>query len=327
MNRTTRTARLNRSLLAIGVLLVALLASGCNSAAETPATQPATSTTPASGPSPEPTANFPATITDDAGRKVTVEKVPERIVSLAPANTELLFALGLGDRVVGVTSYDDYPPEVADIAKVGDFAGPNLEAIAAADPDLVLVTLGVQEDMVAKLEDLGATVVAIDPSSVAGLFNDFRKVGAVTGTPAHAEQLLMTLQSDISKVRKAVADLKPVTTFIEIGQNPLFTVGQGTLLNELVGLAGGENVVTEEGYVPYSSEQVVKADPDVYLATHSSATDTETVAARAGYKDLSAVKNGRVVILDDNLTSRPGPRIADGLKLIAEGLHPEAFGQ
>jgi iron complex transport system substrate-binding protein len=258
---------------------------------------------------------------------VTVEKAPERIVSLAPANTELLFALGLGDRVVGVTSYDDYPPEVADIPKVGDFAGPNLEAVAAADPDLVLVTLGVQEDMVAKLEDLGATVVAIDPQSLTGLFNDFRKVGAVTGTPAHAEQLLLALQLQISEVRKAVSGEKPVTAFVEIGQNPLFTVGQGTLLNELIGIAGGTNVVEENGYVPYSVEQVVKADPDVYLATHSSATDIETVAQRAGYEDLSAVKNGRVVILDDNLTSRPGPRIAEGLRLIAEGLHPEAFGQ
>jgi iron complex transport system substrate-binding protein len=325
MERTTRTARTTRSVrlglagLVTLLLLTATALAGCSSAKE-----PATSSTPKGG-SPEATANFPATITDDASRTVTVEKAPERIVSLAPANTELLFALGLGDKVVGVTSYDDYPAEVADIPKVGDFAGPNLEAVAAADPDLVLVTLGVQAEMIKKLEDLGATVVAVDPQTVGGLFNDIRKVGSLTGKPAAAEQLLATMQSEIAQVKRAVAGEEPVSAFVEIGQNPLYTVGAGTLIGELVEMAGGTNVVTEPGYVPYSTEQVVKADPAVYLATKSSASDTETVGQRAGYKGLAAVKNGRVVILDDNLVSRPGPRIAAGLKLIAEGLHPEAF--
>ena len=125
-------------------------------------------------PSTDVSAAFPVTITDDASRTVTVESAPERIVSLAPANTEMAFALGLGDKVVGVTTYDDYPAEVTSIAKVGDFASPNIEAIAAAKPDLVLATAGVQAEMVTKLEALGATVVVIDPQSLAGRLRGHR---------------------------------------------------------------------------------------------------------------------------------------------------------
>ncbi len=116
-------------------------------------------------------------------------------------------------------------------------------------------------------------------------------------------------------------------TFVEIGQNPLFTVGSGTLIDELIALAGGTNIVTQPGYVPYSAEEVVKADPEVYMATKGSMSDPSQLEQRAGFGDLTAVKNGRVVILEDNYVSRPGPRVVLGLKQIAEALHPQAFGK
>ena len=260
-------------------------------------------------------------------RTVTVKTEPTRIVSLAPGNTEILFALGLGDRVVGVTSYDDYPAEVADIAKVGDFAGPNLEAVAAADPDLVVATTGVQADVIGKLEKLGATVVALDPQSLDGLYADIAELGTITGRSDEAATVVDSMKSDVSDIAEAVSEAEPQTAFIEIGQNPLFTAGAGTLLGELVKAAGGTNVVAEKGYVPYSTEQLVKSDPAVYLATKGSSSSPEDIQSRAGYKGLAAVKNGRIVILDDNLVSRPGPRVVEGLRQIAEGLHPEAFGQ
>ena len=122
------------------------------------------------------------TITDDASQSVTIKAEPQRIVSLAPANTEIVFALGLGDKVVGVTTYDDFPAQVSKIAKVGDFTTPNLEAIAAAKPDLVLATTGVQADVIAKLKSLGATVIAIDPQNLQGVYTDIERVGAATGT-------------------------------------------------------------------------------------------------------------------------------------------------
>lgn len=277
------------------------------------------------GSAPQPAAEYPVTVTDDASRTVTIKARPQRIVSLAPANTEILFALGAGDRVVGVTTYDDYPPEVAGIEKVGDFAGPNLEAVAAAEPDVVFVTTGVQADVIGKLEQLGATVVAIDPPTLEALYEDIEEIAAIVGEREAGSRLVERMRAEAEAVRAAVSGREPVTAFVEIGAEPLFTAGSGTLISELITLAGGTNVVAQEGYVPFSVEELVKADPAVYLATKSSGTDAATIAKRPGYKGLSAVKNGRVVILDDNLVSRPGPRIVQGLKSIAEGLHPDAF--
>lgn len=319
MPRTTRTTRTMRvTLLALVLALAVSVAAlaGCSQPQAAAPEKPQ-----ASAPA------FPVTITDDASRTVTVKAAPERIVSLAPGNTEILFALGLGDKVVGVTSYDDYPAEVKDIAKVGDFAGPNLEAVAAADPDIVFATTGVQADVITKLEELGATVVAVDPQNLAGLYADIAEMGQVTGTSAEADKLVADMKADVEEVKTAVKDAEPATAFVEIGQNPLYTVGATTLLDELVTIGGGTNVVTEPGYVPYSTEQLVKSDPQVYLVTLSSAGDAAAVAKRPGYSGIAAVKDGRIIILDDNLVSRPGPRIVEGLKQIAAGLHPDAFSK
>jgi iron complex transport system substrate-binding protein len=293
-------------------LAVALLAAGgCGKKAEAPSA---------------PTASFPVTVTDDAGRSVTIDAKPERIVSLAPANTEILHGLGILDRVVGVTTYDDYPPEVTSLPKVGDFVTPNLEAIAAADPDLVLVTTGIQADVIANLEKAGAKVVAIDPQSLEALYASIVTVGAVTGEPAAAATVVQEMKDELELIQDAI-DAAPVRCFLEIAQGPLFTAGAGTLLNDVIEQAGGENVVTEEGYVAYSLEQLLTDDPEVYLATKGSMSDPAQIDARAGFDKLAAVKEERVYVLDDNLVSRPGPRLIQGIRQIAEALHPESFGQ
>ena len=315
MTSTTRKARTLGALLAL--ILAAAFASGCTRSSVAPADTPAA----------EPTAAYPVSITDDASRTVEITSKPQRIVSLAPANTEILFAIGAGDRVFGVTSQDDYPAEVADIAKVGDFAGPNIEAVAAAQPDLIVATTGVQADMIAKLEELGATVIAIDPATLDGLYEDITEIGQATGDVAGAEKTVAAMKAEVAAVEQAVAGQEPVTTFVEIAQNPLFTVGTGTLIDEFVTIAGGTNIVAEPGYVPYSAEQLFKADPQVYMATLGSMSDPAQLEQRAGFAELSAVKNDRVYVLDDNLVSRPGPRAVLGLRKIAEALHPQAFGQ
>ncbi len=311
----TRKARMLGALLAL--VLAVMVASGC--------TQPASA--PSDGPAAQPVAAFPVSITDDASRTVEIATKPQRIVSLAPANTEILFAIGAGDRVFGVTSQDDYPAEVADIDKVGDFAGPNIEAVAAAKPDLIVATTGVQADVITKLEELGATVIAIDPTTLDGLYEDITEIGQATGEVAGAEKTVAGMKADVASVEQAVANEEPVTAFVEIAQNPLFTVGAGTLIDEFVTIAGGQNIVAEPGYVPYSAEQLFKADPEVYMATLGSMSDPAQLEQRAGFGELSAVKNDRVYVLDDNLVSRPGPRAVLGLRQIAEALHPQAFGQ
>lgn len=313
MTRTTRTARILSALVALAAFS-ALLA-GCAQQPPQPAAEnPAT----AAG-------SFPVTITDDAGRSVEIAAKPDKIVSLAPANTEMLFAIGAGDRVVGVTSYDDYPAEVKDIAKVGDFAGPNVEAIAAADPDLIVATTGVQADVITKLEGLGATVVAFDPTTLDGVYADITELGQATGEVQGAQAVVDEMKREVDAIEAAVAKTESATAFVEIGQNPLFTAGSGTFIDELITKAGGTNIVTEAGYVPFSTEQLVKADPAVYMATLGSMSDPTELEKRAGFGDLTAVKNKRVYVLDDNLVSRPGPRVVQGLRTIAEALHPQAF--
>lgn len=312
MARHSITARLLIAALAATLMLGAL--TGCGGAAEPPEEAAQIE------------AAFPATVTDDAGREVTIDARPERIVSLAPANTEIVAGLGALDRLVGVTSYCDYPAEVTGIEKVGDFMTPNLEAITALDPDLVVVTTGVQAEIIEQLEALGAAVVAVDPQTVDALFQSIRTVGAAIGETPAAEELVATMEADLAEIGEKIGGV-PVRCFLEIAQEPLFTVGGDTLLNELIEYAGGENVVTEEGYVPYSVEQLLAADPAVYLATKGSMSDPADIAGRPGYENLAAVSGGAVFLLDDNLVSRPGPRVVEGIRQIAEALHPDAFGQ
>jgi iron complex transport system substrate-binding protein len=268
---------------------------------------------------------FPVTLSDDAGRKVTLESPARRVVSLAPANTEIMYSLGALDRVVGVTTFDDYPSVVAGIAKMGDFTTPNLEAIAAARPDLVLVTGGVQADVLGKLEGLGAQVLVIDPTDIDGVYRGIRTVAMALGSSADGEREVARMEAQLADIEKRVRGRDTATCFVEIGWNPLYTAGPGTLIDDLVRHAGGTNVVAQSGYVGYSVEQLLKDRPMVYLGTRSSLGDGAGLGARPGYAGLEAVKAGRVVALDDNLVSRPGPRVVEGVLEIAVALHPDAF--
>jgi iron complex transport system substrate-binding protein len=313
---TTRTTRIAAVLALLFVLVLALTGCGGGDTTEPAAEQPAAQET-----------AFPVTVIDDAAREVTIESEPQRIVSLAPSNTEIVYALGLLDRLVGVTTFDDYPPEVADIERIGDFVQPNIEAITAAQPDLILATTGVQADIVEQLEGTGAVVIAIDPQTLEALFTSIETVGAATGRTEEAGGVVAGMRLELASITDAITatGAEPVRCFLEIAQEPLFTVGEGTLLNDLIIAAGGQSIVTEPGYVAYSLEQLVTDDPDVYLATLGSMSDPSDLGKRPGYDKLSAVVNDRVTVLEDNLVSRPGPRIVEGVRQIAEAMHPAAF--
>lgn len=317
--RHTRRVRVGAAITALALAVTAL--AGCGAPASAPTAQSeATKTPPGGG-----LAAFPLTIKDDAGREVRFAGPAARVVSLAPANTEIVYALGLYDRLVGVTTYDDYPAKVKSLPKVGDFANPNIEAVAAAAPDVVLVTGGVQADVIKKLEAVGATVLVVDPKNVAGVFGAITTVARVLGEPEKADGLVSKMKADLADIEKRVAAEKPKRAFIEIGWNPLFTAGKGTLLDDLLTRAGGVNVVVQKDYVGYSVEQLVKDQPDVYLGTKSSIGDPLGVAERPGYAALKAVEAGSIYTLDDNLVSRPGPRVVEGVLAIAKVLHPVAF--
>jgi iron complex transport system substrate-binding protein len=308
-------------LMAVAALSFALVTGGCSAAG---GGAPAANSGPAAPAVATPAAVFPVTVTDDLGRSVTIERQPERIVSLAPGDTEILYALALLPKVVGVTTMDDFPSLVKEMPKVGDFMTPNLEKIAAAKPDLVMVTGGIQTTTIKKLEGLGAKVVAVDPNSVEKLYASIEMVGRATGTPAGASSVVATMRGEVASFTAAVKGLPTKTCFVEIAQNPIYTTGSGTLIDDLIRLAGGTNVVKQKGYVGYSLEQLLKDDPQVYFVTKGSMSDPAGLAKRPGFDKLSAVVNKRVYVLDDDLVSRPGPRIALGLRAIAADLHPEA---
>jgi iron complex transport system substrate-binding protein len=310
-----RNARLVRTAVALAAASLALLAlAGCGARGAGSAAAPVAQVS-----------GSPVTVTDDASRTITLKAPAKRVVSLAPANTEIVYALGAMDRLVGVTTFDDYPAEVSSIAKMGDFTTPNLEAIASAKPDLVLVTGGVQAEVLGKIEGLGANVLVLDPKDLDGVYRAIGLVAQALGTPEKGAAVTDGMKADLAAVRATVGSEAPVTCFVEIGWNPLFTAGPGTLIDELVREAGGANVVTQPGYVGYSAEQLLKDQPAVYLGTRSSLTDAGTIDQRPGYKRLDAVVAGRVVALDDNLVSRPGPRIVQGVLEIARALHPDRF--
>ena len=268
------------------------------------------------------------TITDDLGRKVTISGIPERIVSIAPTNTEILFALGLGDKILGVTTYCDYPPEAMQKEKVGDFSTINMEKVVALNPDLVLATGGEQEGFVEQLEGLGITVVALDPDNLDGVLHNIALVGDITRVRDAANILTENLKQRIEDITSIVKNVssKPKVFYV-VWDEPLMTAGQGTFPDALITLAGGTNLgAAASGRWPtYSLEMLVAQDPEVIvLAAHG--ISAERMESLSVWNNLTAVQNGRVYTLDPNVASRAGPRIVDALENMATYIHPELIG-
>lgn len=274
---------------------------------------------------------FPVTVTDDNKESVTINAKPMRIVTTAPANTEVVFALGAGDRVVGVTSLDDYPPEVAGIAKIGDFQ-PNAEAIIGLDPDLVLGYSG-NEEALAPIKSNGVPVLIFNPSTLEQIYANITTIGAVTGATGKATELVDYVKAQIKSVSDAAAAAGDSPTVFYALDNTLWTSGPGSFVDELLTLAHATNVaaapgadgVAAQAFYQFAPEQLVAADPDVILLPGSTYKSAEEFTGDPRFAGLKAVKAGRVLVIDDVIVTRPGPRIADGLKILAAAIHPGAF--
>ncbi|MGB9791962.1 MAG: ABC transporter substrate-binding protein [Thermacetogeniaceae bacterium] len=272
----------------------------------------------------------PVVIRDDSGAEVSIKGVPKRIVSLTPSNTEILFALGLGDRVVGVTTYCNYPPEAKKKPKIGDLQT-NVEKVVSLNPDLVVAKWTMNKDAVVKLRKLNIPVLCVEPESIAGVYHAIELIAKATGTMEKGEKLIAEMKSEIQKVQEKVAAIpqsKRLKVFIEIGDDPLYTAGSDTFVHELVSLAGGVNIAADiKGYQMYNSETVVEKNPDVILAADSYYVDVQkSIQKRPGWTSIEAVRKGRVITdIDPDLLSRPGPRSAEAVKAIAAALYPELF--
>jgi len=273
------------------------------------------------------TAAGPITVTDSAGNTVTMQQPATRIVSLAPANTEISYAVGAGSKMVAGTTYDDYPAVAKSLPKAGDFSNPSVEKIASFNPDLVLITGGVQAPLRAKLTKLGMNVYVIDPTTYAGVMTDIANVGKLAGTSAEAQKVVDTMKQAEADVQAKVASAAKKSTFVEIYSKPLMTAGSGTFISDMVGMAGGTNLGDSAGagFPNFSSEVLLKDDPAVYVADSGSMSKPGDLSSRPGFSSLTAVKDGHVYVIEDSLIARPGPRLAQGLQQLAKMIHPEAY--
>lgn len=274
------------------------------------------------------------TLTDATGRSVTIAGVPSRIVSLAPSNTEIVCALGACDKLIGIDQFSDFPAQVKTIPKLSDGFNPNYEQIVAAKPDLILVAAISSPDVIKKLDELNLPVLVIGDvnSSFASVKKDIQLVGKALGAATQAADLGASMDKKLAelKARIAKAKTKPRVFWELDATDPAkpYTPGPGTFVDEIITLAGGENVAANAAspYVQLNAEEIIQDNPQVIILSDAAyGVAPESVGQRPGWNVIDAVKNNRVFPIDDNLVSRPGPRVVDGLEAAARLIHPELF--
>jgi len=330
-----------RSVLILMLVLATFVVCACQpELSPEPTLIPSTATNPAltepdptlAEPTPEPT-QAATEFTDGLGRAILLEGPAQRIVSLAPSNTEILFALGAGGQVIGRDELSDYPAEALQVTSVGNTYGDlNTEAIVNLEPDLVLLAQINNPEHVTLLEDLGLTVYYLaNPMGFDALNENLRIVGQLTGHEQEAQTLAQDLTTRVDAVLDAVADAEPVRVYYEVdGTDPTapWTVGQGTFQQVMFDLLKAENIAMDlEGWGQLGQEEIVSRDPEVMIFASGPwvPTTVETVQARVGWEGVTAVAEGRVHAIDTNWVDRPGPRMVDALEAMARIFHPERF--
>lgn len=260
---------------------------------------------------------YPLTMTDDIGREVTLAAKPQRIVSLRPSLTEILFALDEGERVVGVTDWCNYPTAAQQREKVGGIFNLNTESILALEPDLIVTgNSDTLAETLSFLEGTGIPYLVVDPQSLAEIEESITKIAEAIGSPAKGEAVVAEVQSGRAAMAEkvvAVAEADRPSVFVMIDTESLFTVGDGVFLAEVIAGAGGRNIAAGlgSGYFEMSEEKLFELDPEVIVATFPM---REKLLARETWQNLQAVKSGRVYDLDGDLVSRPGPRVVLGME-------------
>jgi iron complex transport system substrate-binding protein len=271
-------------------------------------------------------------VTDDLGRTVTIPVKVTRVVSLAPNLTENIFAVGAGDRLVGVTTFCNYPEEAKAIAKIGDTMTPNMESIVALKPEVVFVSTASQiEAFMKTLEANGIAVYVTNPTSLDDLFKSLQQMGEIFGTSNQADALVIGLSGRESFVwhtifqdrQRSNAKVEVPRVFVQISKEPLFTIGKQSFMTAIIARAGGESVTAnvESAYPKLSKEAASALNPEAIVLSESD----DNKEANEVFKNSPAVKNGRVYKINADLLSRPGPRLVDALEQIAKYLHPEKF--
>lgn len=266
--------------------------------------------------------------TDEAGRKVRVPRNVNRIVSLAPNLTEIVYAVGAGNRLVGDTEYCDYPAAAKQVARVGDTMHPSIERIIALRPEVVLVSTASQlEAFTRQLDEQRIAVYVTNPSSLEEVFHSIETLGDLFGTRDRASVIVADLRKRAGMLESAIKPLKPLKVFYQVAGEPLYTIGRDAYLTDLVRRAGGVSVTADvPGAFPrYSDEAALAARPEAIILPTGGSMGSANSNVAPPLKNSPAVLNNRVYKINDDHLSRPGPRLLDGLEEMARALHPEAF--
>ncbi|QUH21392.1 ABC transporter substrate-binding protein [Alkaliphilus sp. B6464] len=281
---------------------------------------------------------YPMDIVDGFGNSVTIEKQPERVVSIAPSQTEILFALGLEDKIVGVSDFCDYPIEALEKEKVGNAFAINVEKILELNPDVVFLYNEALPESIEQIKASGIAVMLYSPETIDEIFNTILQLGEVMGVEEESEQIVNEMQEKRDNIVDKAKNEKKARVFYQVWDEPLMTAGEGSFINELITLAGGENIAADGdgAYPQYSVEAMVEKDPEIYIApAHTAENFTlnpeqmkelkNIIKSRPGYDVITAVKNDKIELLDPNIVSRPGVRTIEALELFAKAIHPEVF--
>ena len=275
----------------------------------------------------------PGTIIDDWGRQVHLDSVPTRIISHVPSITETIFALGLGDKLVADSDYCDYPEAAKTKPKIGGYFTPNIEEIIAMKPDFVL-TDGYAPELITKLDSLGIPIAVIDPKDINGVLKDIELLGNITGSQKKAAEIISDFEKRVYSVMYKVAPLCYLPSvfyvFDATDTTKPWTAGRGSFVNSLISMAGGHNVASgaSDPWIQFNMEELVNSDPEIILvdSSHGSAAISPAqIEQLPGWRDLRAVKENHIYIIDGDLVNRSGPRIVEGLEEMAKILHPDLF--
>ncbi|WCN38327.1 ABC transporter substrate-binding protein [Aneurinibacillus uraniidurans] len=271
---------------------------------------------------------FPVTLQDKSGTDVKIAKKPTRIVSIIPNTTEIAFAIGAGNEIVGVSNYDNYPAGVAKKQKVGDLKV-NREKVVALNPDLVLADSS-NGEAINTLRKAGLTVLVTEAKNIDEVYKSIGLVGQATGHTGEADKLVHNMQADVRAVQekvKTIPDEKKPKVWVEVDPS-LFTAGKGTFIDDMITLAGGKNIASDvAGWKQLSEEKVLERNPDIILNTYGyyDKEATAKILNRPTWQHVKAVQAKRVQALDSDIVIRPGPRITQGLQEVARALHPDLF--
>ena len=267
------------------------------------------------------------TVMDSYDRSVTIGKAAARVVSLAPSVTETIFALGMGDILRGRTDYCDYPPEARDVPSIGSLREPDIEAIAELEPDIVIASTHFTKESLDKLTSLSIPVVVLaDQDNFEGAYRTIENIARLIGAEREGKRIITDMKTTVNNVMKAVKgkDMPSVYYVIGFGEYGEFTAGGDTFINQIIEMAGGNNIASGIKGWSFSLEQIIDSDPDILVCSKFWNAKNLLIETN-GYKDLRAVQTANLFEIDNNMLDRQGPRLAEGLRALAEIIHPDAF--